>query len=96
MRFAANFGQDQRPVVLATKKTSQIILVGLSSIEINPFLKLHCNICCYAVLVTLLFQNVSCSKCLLLMELVTEMLFLPEQFSFIAYVFAVNFHVFQY
>lgn len=30
------------------------------------------------------------------MELVTEMLFLPEQFSFIGYVFAVNFHVFQY
>lgn len=29
------------------------------------------------------------------MELVTEMLFLPEQFSFIGYVFAVNFHRFS-
>ena len=66
-------------IVLATKETSCAMLVSLNSIEINPFLKLPCNIYWCAVFVTGLFQNVSCSKCLLLKELVSEMLFLSEQ-----------------
>lgn len=69
-------------IVLASKKTLWAILVSLSGTKISPFLKLHCNIYWYVVLATFLFQNVSSSKCLLLTELITEMLFLSEQSPF--------------